>query len=345
VIDLTVKRRVGGTGLELGPLGLGVAPLGNLYARVSEADSQATLEEAWRQGITWLDAAPKYGFGLAEERVGRFLGGTLPGERPLLSTKVGRVLEPAASAPVDAQFVAPAPYRPVFDYSPQGIERSYADSLRRLGVERVEILLLHDVDRLSHAREHRELARQLLNESLPALERIKAERRVQAIGLGVCEWDIGYEILVSADIDCVLLAGRYTLLDASALTSGFLDACARRKVSVLAGGVFNSGFLAGGANYDYAAADATLIERRDRLLALCKAHRVPLPAAALQFTAAHPAITSLVVGARSAQELKDILKWCRTPIPEALWAALRQDRFIPEGAPVPDAVSKELPCA
>jgi D-threo-aldose 1-dehydrogenase len=166
---------------------------------------------------------------------------------------------------------------------------------------------------------------------------MKDERRVDAVGLGVCEWDIGFEILVSANIDCVLLAGRYTLLDTSACVSGFLDACARRHVSVLAGGVFNAGFLAGGSHYDYHAADASLLERRDRLRTICKQHEVPLPAVALQFTAAHPAITSVVVGARSAQEVDDILNWSRTPIPEALWAALRKAQFIPEDAPTPAA--------
>jgi D-threo-aldose 1-dehydrogenase len=335
MLDLYATRPVGSTQLRLGSFGLGVAPLGNLYAEVSEADARATLAEAQRQQITWFDVAPKYGFGLAEERLGRFLRET--NHRPIISTKAGRLLEPADGPAVHEQFVAPLPYREVFDFSRKGIERSYADSLRRLGLDRVDILLLHDVDRPNHPSGHRALVRQLLAEALPALARIKEERRVEAVGLGVCEWDIGFEILLSADIDCVLLAGRYTLLDTSGFDSGFLDACARRHVSVLAGGVFNAGFLAGGSHYDYHSADASLIERRNRLRAICRAHEVPLPAAALQFTAAHPAITSVVVGARSAQEVDDILNWSRVPVPEALWVALRKARFIPEDAPTPAA--------
>lgn len=342
MLDLNLRRAVGTTQLMLGPLGLGVAPLGNLYAEVSEVDAQATLTKAHRHHISWFDVAPRYGFGLAEERLGRFLQES--SDRPILSTKVGRLLEPNASAPADDQFVAPSLHRPVFDYSREGIERSYADSLHRLSLDRLEILLLHDVDRWSHPRGHRALVRQLLEEGLPTLERMKGERRVDAVGLGVCEWDIGFEILVSANIDCALLAGRYTLLDTSAHASGFLDACARRHVSVLAGGVFNAGFLAGGSQYEYRAADASLVERRNRLLALCQHYEIPLPAAALQFTAAHPAITSVVIGARSAEEVDEILAWTRTPIPESLWVALRKAQFIPEDAPTP-ASDIEAQCA
>jgi D-threo-aldose 1-dehydrogenase len=314
---------------------LGIAPLGNLYAAVSEADAQATLAAAQRQRITWFDVAPKYGYGLAEERLGCFLREI--SERPIISTKVGRLLEPVEKPVTQEQFVEPLPYRGVFDYSREGIERSYVDSLRRLGLDRLEIVLLHDVDRLSHPSGHHNLVKQLLEEALPTLTSMKEEGQVQAVGLGVCEWDIGFEILSSANIDCVLLAGRYTLLDTSACASGFLDACARRHVSVLAGGVFNAGFLAGGSHYDYRPAEASLIERRNQLHAICKHHKVPLPAAALQFTAAHPAISSVVIGARSAKEVDEIISWSRVPIPEALWVALREARFIPEDAPTPSA--------
>ena len=333
MLDLDARRPVGTTQLLLGPLGLGVAPLGNLYAKVSETDAQAALAEAQRHQISWFDVAPKYGFGLAEARLGHFL--EKASRRPIISTKVGRLLEPAEKETAHGEFVEPLPYREVFDYSHEGIERSYADSLRRLGTDRIEILLLHDVDRLNHPSGHRVLVKQLLEEALPMLKKMKDERRVDAVGLGVCEWDIGFEILVSADLDCVLLAGRYTLFDTSACASGFLDACARRHVSVLAGGVFNSGFLAGGSQYDYHAADTSLLERRNRLRAICKQYEVPLAGAALQFTAAHPSITSIVIGARNAEEVDAILDWSRTPIPEALWVALRKAQFIPEDAPTP----------
>jgi len=325
---------IGASKLELGPIGLGVAPLGNLFTPVGDADAQATLAAAERQGVRWFDVAPLYGHGLAEERLGRYLQQS-QGPRPMISTKVGRVLESCATARAPAHFVAPLNFRTLFDYSRRGIERSYEDSLRRLQLERVQILFLHDVDRLTHAACHRSLVKQLLEEALPTLRQMKDQGRVDAIGLGIDEWDIGYEILASAPLDCVLLAGRYTLLDQSAFSSGFLDTCARQGVSVLAGGVFNSGFLAGGAHYDYRPASAALIEQREKLLTLCRQHGVALPAAALQFTAAHPAITSLVVGARSSHEVDSIFAARQARIPQRFWQALREARLIPLEAPLP----------
>ena len=291
MIDLSVQRRLGNTALTIGPLG-------NLYTAVSETDAEATLASTELNSIRWFDVAPLYGYGLAEERLGRYLR-RAPSKHRIISTKVGGLLEPAPTAPNDPHFVAPLAYRPVFNYSREGIERSYEKSLGRLGLDRVDILLLHDVDRLTHTVGHRALVRLLLDEALPTLQRLKNEGRVTAIGLGINEWDIGYEILASAEIDCVLLAGRFTLLDHTAFVSGFLDTCARRSMSVLAGGVFNSGFLVGGANYNYKIADESLVRKREHIGSRCQEYGVALPAAALQFTAAHPAITSIVVGARN----------------------------------------------
>lgn len=328
------EHRLGSSALNLGPLGLGVAPLGNLYTPVSDTEAAATLAAAQRCEFSWFDVAPLYGFGLAEERLGRFLRESRH-QDTLVATKVGRVLEPASSADVHEHFVSPLPNRPVFDYSGTGIERSYDESLRRLGIDRVQILLLHDIDRSNHPQGHRAVVKQVLEEALPALQRLKADGRVDAIGLGVGQWDIGYEILASADIDCILLAGRYTLLDQSAFSSGFLAACARRGVGVLAGGIFNSGFLAGGSTYDYRPASEALIRRRDQLSSFCARFGVPLAAVALQFTAAHPAIASMVVGARSPNELEAIANWRRIEIPTELWSDLRTEDLIPRDAPIP----------
>jgi D-threo-aldose 1-dehydrogenase len=334
---MKLAPRIGASTVEPGPIGLGAAPLGNLFSEVTEADAEATLSAAERQGIRWFDVAPFYGYGMAEERLGRYLQ-RRSHLRPIISTKAGRVLEPSAAAAAPTHFVAPPKFRPVFDYSRKGIEQSYSDSLRRLGLDRVQMLLLHDIDRLTHPTRHRSLVKQLFDEALPTLRQIKAEGRVDAIGLGINEWDIGYEILASVSIDCVLLAGRYTLLDQSALSSGFLDACARQNVSVLAGGVFNSGFLAGGAHYDYLPAGDELVARRDGLLKLCRRFDVPLLAAAVQFTAAHPAIVSVVVGARSPQEVDSILEGTRAPIPAEFWNALREAGVIPGDAPTPNVI-------
>jgi D-threo-aldose 1-dehydrogenase len=333
MIDPTSRHPLGSTDLMIGSLGLGVAPLGNLYAPVSDDDAQGTLAAAERLGISWFDVAPYYGFGMAEARLGRFLQHS-SGPRHVISTKVGRVLYATDSPPGHPEFVAPCSNRPVFDYSRAGIERSFSDSLRRLGLDRVEILLLHDIDRLSHPHDHRSLVQQLLNEALPTLQGLKAKGAVKAIGLGINEWDVGYEILTSAHVDCVLLAGRYTLLDSTAFTSGFLDACARKGVAVLAGGVFNSGFLAGGSRYDYRVADSRRVAARQALLEICGRYSVALPAVALRFTSAHPAITSVVVGARSASEVAEICQWSQAEIPAQLWSDLRHANLIPTQAPM-----------
>jgi D-threo-aldose 1-dehydrogenase len=333
------EHRLGSSALNLGPVGLGVAPLGNLYAPVSDTDADATLAAAERCEFSWFDVAPLYGYGLAEERLGRFLKQSE--NAGIVATKVGRVLEPTSSSQIHEHFVSPLPNRPVFDYSTGGIERSYEESLRRLGLDRVQILLLHDIDRAHHPVRHRAIVQQLLDEALPTLQRLKADGRVDAIGLGIGEWDIGYEILANAEIDCVLLAGRYTLLDQSAFSSGFLDACSRRGVGILAGGVFNSGFLAGGSTYDYHPASDELCGRRDLLSMLCNRYDVPLAAVALQFTAANPAIVSIVVGARSPEETEAIMNWRKIKIPTELWSSLRTEGLIPSDAPLPDESPEE----
>jgi len=312
---------------KFGRIALGVAPLGNLYSWVSDADADATLGAALGHGIRLFDVAPLYGLGLAEQRLGRFLH-EHQGARPAISTKVGRVLKAIATPGRHEQFVAPLRYEPEYDYSAAGIERSYEDSLRRLGVDRVQVLLLHDIDRFTHPDDHRGLMRQVFAESLPTLQRLKAEGRVDAIGLGLNQWDVAYEVLASADVDYVLLAGRYTLLDQSAHTSGFLDACRRRGVSVLAGGVFNSGFLAGGTHYDYRPAPDWLIERRARMTEVCDRHNTPLPAAALQFTASHALIDTVVIGARTAHEVDAMFELSRAKIPPALWDDLQREGLI-----------------
>jgi D-threo-aldose 1-dehydrogenase len=235
-------RYVGKTSLQLGRLGLGVAPLGNLYSNVTDQDAADTLAATSRGGIGWFDAAPFYGYGLAEKRLGAHLCRSSD-PKPVVSTKVGRCLRPRTDQSRCAYFAGELEHEAFFDYSADGIVRSYDDSLERLKIERTQILLLHDVDRVHHAPSHRPLVKQLLDVALPTLNRLKEQGRIDAIGIGVCDWEVGFELLASADFDCVLLAGRYTLLDQSAFSSGFLDACTRRQVSVLAAGVFNSGFL------------------------------------------------------------------------------------------------------
>lgn len=331
-----VLRPIGETGVTVSALGVGTAPIGNLFRAVSDEDAAAMLSLAESSGVRWFDTAPLYGHGLAEQRLGQYLGGHASQAPRTISTKVGRVLVPAPDAVPPPHFVDPLPFQPVYDYSAGGIRRSLVDSLSRLRLSRADMVLLHDVDRLTHAGAHRKLVPQLLAESLPEMQRLKAEGLARAIGLGINEWDIGYELLMAHPLDVVLLAGRYTLLDGSALTSGFLDACARRNVAVVLGGVFNSGLLVGGQNYDYAPAQSTLKARVAELTRLCRDHGVELPAAALQFSAAHPTVSSITVGVRDASEFGQVAGWLAAPIPGALWRALKDAGHIPAEAPVPE---------
>lgn len=329
-------RAIGDTGVSVSALGVGTAPIGNLFTRVDAADAAEMLALAERLGVRWFDTAPLYGHGLAEQRLGDYLR-SAPAAPRTVSTKVGRVLDPAPDAVPPPHFVDPLPFQPRFDYSATGIRSSLEQSLGRLGLARADMILLHDVDRLTHAGMHRALVPRLLAESLPEMVRLKAEGLARAVGLGINEWDIGYELLMAHPLDLVLLAGRYTLLDHSALTSGFLDACARRGTAVVLGGVFNSGLLVGGEMFDYAPAHQSLKQRVGALREVCARHRAELPAAALQFAAAHPAVQSITVGARDAGELNQIVQWLSTPLAGDLWRDLKSGGHIPAEAPVPES--------
>ena len=302
------------------PLALGAAPIGNLFARLSDDQAEATLEAAWASDIRLVDTAPYYGHGLSEVRIGRHRSRN-PAQTFTLSTKVGRRLEAcAAENTPEHGFASPLPNRPVFDYSRDGVLRAFESSLARLGVERVACLLLHDIGPFVHGRNAPAVLTQALNEALPAMTDLKRQGLTDAIGLGVNETSVCEQVLAHADLDVVLLAGRYTLLDQSGRS--LLDRAHADGVGVLAAGVFNSGFLAGGSTYDYAPASPELITRRDRLAMLCTRHGVELPAAAIQFAASHPAIRQVVVGLRSPAEVAQASAWHATTIPTDFWREL-----------------------
>jgi D-threo-aldose 1-dehydrogenase len=277
-------------------LGLGCAPLGGLYSAVSEEDARATLDRAWELGVRAFDTAPLYGSGLSEQRVGAALR-----ERPrhqfTLSTKVGRLLRAG---------------EPVFDFSYDGALRSLEESLERLGLDRVDLVLIHDPD--DHADE-------AMAGAYPALERLRAEGVVGAIGVGMNQWEIPARFVRETDVDCVLLAGRYTLLDRSGERE-LLPLCAERNVDVIAAGVFNSGVLAGDTHYDYAPAPPEVLERARKLAETCARHGVPLEAAAIQFPLRHPAVTRVLVGCRTAAEVEEDVRLAALDLPEELWADL-----------------------
>jgi D-threo-aldose 1-dehydrogenase len=298
-----------------GSLVFGGGPIGGLYAPVSDGAAAATLQAAWDAGIRAFDTAPHYGVGLSEQRIGDFLAGR-PRAGFVVSTKVGRRLVPA-TGPVDGadQFYGTPALRRVRDYSADGTLRSLEDSLRRLRLDRADIALIHDPD------EHMTEA---LDGAYPALARLRAEGTVGAIGVGVNSASLAEWFVARCDLDCVLVAGRYTLLDDSAARSLF-PLCLSRGVAVLAAGVFNSGILAepaDGARYDYAPAAPGVLARARRIAEVCGRYDVPVAAAALRHVLRHPAVTAAVVGARSAEEFRADAGYLGLPIPDALWVDL-----------------------
>ncbi|CAL9375397.1 aldo/keto reductase [Streptomyces sp. enrichment culture] len=310
---------LGRTGVQVTPLGLGAAALGNLYAPVSDEQAHATVQAAWERGIRYFDTAPHYGLGLSERRLGEALR-RFDRASYTLSTKVGRRLEPADGTGDDRAhgYAVPATHRRVWDFSADGVRRSLEASLDRLGLDRVDVVYLHDPD------DH---AEQAFREGYPALERLRAEGVVGAIGAGMNQAGMLTRFVRDTDVDVVLCAGRYTLLDQSA-AEALLPEALRRGVSVVVGGAFNSGLLAvpgPGATYDYTRAPRRLLDRALRLKAVAERHGTTLRAAALAFCAAHPAVASVLAGARSAAEVHDCAEQFATPVPDAFWQELRAD--------------------
>jgi D-threo-aldose 1-dehydrogenase len=313
-------RRLGRSAVSVTELSFGGAAIGGLYTEVSDYDARAAVDAAWAGGIRAFDTAPHYGLGLAERRLGDALR-RRPRDEYVLSTKVGRLLEPVVPGPGgtlgrDTEgFAIPARYVRRLDYSADGVRRSLEASLGRLGLDRVDIALIHDPD------DHGE---QAFREAYPALERLRAEGAVRAIGVGMNQAAMLTRFVTDTDVDVVLIAGRYTLLDKSAGRE-LLPAALRRGVSVIAGGVFNSGLLAApgaGATYDYHPAPGELIEKAARLAETCERYGVPLRAAAARFPLTHPAVASVLIGMRSAAEASDALALRSLDIPAALWACL-----------------------
>ncbi|GAA2672877.1 MULTISPECIES: aldo/keto reductase [Actinosynnema] len=298
-------------------LGFGAAPLGNLYEPVADADAEAAVRAAWEAGIRYYDTAPHYGLGLSERRLGAALAG-VPRAELVLSTKVGRLLEPTTPVGDDLAngFAVPADARRVWDFSADGVRRSLESSADRLGVDRVDVVYLHDPDH--HWR-------QAIDEAYPALADLRDQGVVRAVGVGMNQWRVPERFVRETDLDVVLLAGRHTLLERSA--TGLLDLCAERGVAVVAAAPFNSGLLAerdvpDGATHDYAPAPPELLERARALARTCAAHGVDLPSAALQFPLRHPAVRSVLVGMRSAAQVRANAAALAATVPGALWEEL-----------------------
>ncbi len=330
------RRRLGKSAVEVTRMGFGGAPLGNLFNPVAADAARQAIDGAYDRGLRYFDTAPLYGHGLSERRLGEALR-SRPRESFVLSTKVGRVLEPG-TPPAGAYVELPS-LVPRFDYSEAGALRSVEESLGRLGLDRVDVLYIHDIDAFTHGAEGAPARfREAMSGAYRAIERLRREGRVRAIGVGVNEWEACQRAAEAADFDCFLLAGRYTLLEQEALES-FLPLCERRGIGVVIGGPLNSGILATGpvpgATYNYRPAPPAILDRARRLERVCASHGVPLAAAALQFPLAHPAVACVIPGARSVGEVEQNVALLARPLPAALWRDLKAEGLVRADAPTP----------
>ena len=319
-------REIGGAGFHVTALGFGGAPVGNEVADHEEDLAVAAVERAYESGIRFFDTAPIYGLGRSERRVGRALAG-IPRDQFVISTKVGRLLQTrdGSSGPAEPEVV--------FDWSRDGVMRSLDESLNRLGMDRVDIVLLHG------PHDYYEAA---IGQAYPVLADLRSQGVVTAIGTGMNEWEMSARFAREADFDCILLAGRYTLLDQSALAE-FLPLCEQKGISVILGGPYNSGILASDlsdeSTYQYVKAPQEILERARRIGSVCDRYGVPLNAAALQFGLAHPAVASTIPGARSPAEVEDNVRAVSHPVPDALWEDLKEQGLLDLSAPAPAGTS------
>ena len=332
-------RKLPRVNLQLTALGLGCSQMGGLYRPTSAQDAADVFTGAWDAGVRYFDTSPFYGYTRSEHRLGALLA-ECPRDDFVVSSKVGRLMRPDASvAPGDDNWAIPYPFRPHYDYSYTGVMRSFEDSLQRMGLARLDMLYVHDIGRVTHGDKNAHYWEQLTaGGGFRALEELRASGQIRGIGLGVNEWEVVRDAMQEIDLDVTMLAGRYTLLEQTSL-SPFLEECVARGVGIVIAGVFNSGILAGNTKFEYAEAPADVVERVRALQATCSEFSVPLPAAALQFPMAHPAVVSCVVGTRTAAQLAKNLEWFEQPIPDALWPALRERGLIDPAAPLPGATS------
>lgn len=333
-------KSAGDRPLKLSEMGFGGAPLGNMHRALSEEEAQATLRAAVDAGVTYFDTAPLYGHGLSEMRLGEALR-NLPRESYQLSTKIGRYLEPCEAGQEDAGIFVDVPHnRTVYDYSYDGVMRSYEQSLKRMGLDSIDILYIHDVDIWTHGSKEASDRRieEVMSGGYKAMEKLRASGAIQAIGAGVNEWEVCQRLTELGDFDCFLLAGRYTLLEQKALDS-FLPICVDRNIGIVLGGPYNSGILATGAIegavYNYHPAPPDILERVAAIGRVCGAHGVAMASAALQFPLAHPAVVSVIPGAMSPDEVNRNIATLEAEIPSAFWSDLKSEKLLHPDAPTP----------
>jgi D-threo-aldose 1-dehydrogenase len=328
-LNPTQRVPLGRTTLTVTRFGLGTAPLGGLFEAVDEATAVGVIESAWDAGIRFFDTAPLYGHGLAETRLGKVLR-QKPRDEFTLASKVGRLLRADALPEPGQSWRGTPPVNPMFDFSYDGVMRSFEESLVRLGLDRIDILHIHDPD--NHYDE-------AISGAYRALDRLRADGAIGAVSAGMNQAEMLTRFAGEGDFDCFLLAGRYTLLDQIALKE-LLPECIKRGIAIIAGGVYNSGILADpkpGAHYNYQTAPAELLERARRIRDVCARHDVPLKAAAVQFPLGHPAVACVVIGCRNAAQLDESLEMFALEIPPKLWRDLKAERLLPAEAPTPES--------
>jgi len=325
------KRRVGQTKLEIDSLGLGGAPLGGNFVDLGYAQAEELIQAAKNIGIGYFDTAPWYGFGRSE----RVMGDVLRGSEYILSDKVGRLLAPGpVKNPADFGMVDPLPFNVVYDYSYDGIMRAYEDNLQRLGLDRIDILLVHDIGEFQHGQDHVKHFKNLESGGYRAMDELRTAGLIKAIGLGVNENKVCMDALAIGDWDVFLLAGRYTLLEQTAIDTLF-PACRKAGTSIICGGPFNSGVLVGRDSWNYAKAPKEVIDKARALGVVADEFGIPLPAAALQFPLGDEIVCSVIPGPRDKGELEQIVTWFKTHIPTEFWSTLKEKKLIEPSAAVP----------
>lgn len=331
------ERRLGATDIRLPMLGFGAAPIGNLYTEVSDNEAARAIGAALENGIRYFDTAPYYGYGLSESRLGQGLKG-VPRDSVRISTKVGRRIHEDAGREPGREGFAVAGWMAEFDYSRDGVMRSFESSLKRLGTDHVDILLLHDIGRLTHGERHPVMLQQALDEALPAMAELKSSGACGAIGIGVNEQEIAVELLPLFPLDCVMLAGRYTLLEQHASRRIMQEAQAR-NVGILIAGPYSSGLMsdarAPGTTYNYAPVEPQVLQHAQRIYAVCAEYGVDVGAAALQFPLGHPAVTSVLAGMRNGEEAMSAAQRSGAHVPTELWRQLRSEGLLQDWAETP----------
>ncbi len=326
------SRRIGSTEVKVSALGLGCAPLGGNFVDLDDSQSSEVVAAAINSGITYFDTAPWYGFGRSE----RTVGDGIRGKNCVISTKVGRILKPGAVVdPENYGMVKPLPFHPAYDYSYDGLMRAFEDSLQRLGLEKVDILLVHDIGTFQHGSDNEHHFKTLKDSGYKALNELRRNGQVKAIGLGVNESEICMDALTIGAWDVFLLAGRYTLLEQLSLDTLF-PACYQSGTSIICAGPFNSGVLVGREMWNYSKAPNSVVKKVQSLKMVAKQFEVSLPGAALQFPLANPIVSSVIPGPRSSKELNQIFKWCSEKIPADFWTTLKSTGLLDERAPTPN---------